>query len=204
MNKKIPRTEKLLQKSFRTSVRNFLVSTIFIAYSTILKMSKHLNNNSYKKFTIFEKAYSVITFNTFVIIGADVIYKENKLYYALYILFLLIGVLLIIRYWICPRCLYIMKHSDCRCMPYSLTIKIIKEYSSQPMNKMQTICSIIVIVGSAIIPQYWLIKNPKHFVVFWIFATLFYGSLPLYSCRKCFNSFCPFNTLKLIKKLTQP
>lgn len=154
------------------------------------------HNNSYKKFSSFEKAYARITFNAFFITGVYAIYKNNIIAGTSYILFVLIGILLIMRYWICPRCPHIEKYSDCLNLPYKGTVKIIKKYSSLPLNKTEKIYYILTLSGFAIIPQYWLAKNSKHLVIFWIFAILFYGGLLLHFCRKCLNTLCPLKIKK--------
>jgi hypothetical protein len=62
------------------------------------------------------------------------------------------------------------------------------------VDKMGFIAGTLVVV---LMPQYWLVKKPLLLALFWIICLPILATFPLYYCKKCRHTLCPFNCVKL-------
>jgi hypothetical protein len=145
-----------------------------------------------EKFPLFGKILMRIGFYGYIIIGAYSIFLVNTLWAFIYIGFILLGFTFGLLYCLCSHCPYPFKYSDCLFLPSGVVKKICK-FRSEPMNILEKIGFIIVIIGSVAIPQYWLFKNYLILIIFWIFCLPTLAGLMCYLCKRCHHLSCPFN-----------
>ena len=149
-----------------------------------------------KGFTIFEKVFAQLTFLGSVFVGAAAMAIENFLFGILYIFFAIIGInFFVMRYYTCPRCEQLWKHSDCLQFPVFLTKRIVSGYKDEPLTLVEKIIFLTIFVLLIIIPQYWLIQVPILFVLFWVCCLLWYMGQFFYFCKTCNIDSCPFYSI---------
>ncbi len=148
------------------------------------------NCESICKFSIKEKLYAQLSFNGGVIIGAYGLLQHSNTLAVIYLLYSYVGILLLMRYTVCPRCPHLHVAGDCLQLHPSLTKRIIAPNRKGPLNIYEKLLFVIVLYGILIIPIYWIASN----LVILILFLLFYGgmllSLWFYFCRDCKNTIC--------------
>ena len=141
-------------------------------------------------FSLKEKLYAQLSFNGGVIIGAYGLLQHSKTLAVLYLLYSYVGIFLLMRYTVCPRCPHLKIAGDCLQLHPSLTKRIISKNRTGPLNLNEKLLFVIVLYGILIMPIYWIASNPVVLTLF----LLFYGglllSLRLYFCRECRNTIC--------------
>jgi hypothetical protein len=113
-----------------------------------------------------------------------------------YLLYAYGGILLLIRYTICPRCPHLNKANDCVQLPAPMMKKIISSPRRGVLNRYEKILFVLVLYGNFMLPLYWLAAQP---IVLILFIALFGGhlvGLRLHFCRNCQNAICIQNRNK--------
>jgi hypothetical protein len=148
------------------------------------------NKNSIRKFTFREKFFAQFTYNAGVMIAAYGLYLKNASFGIGYLIGSYVGILLLIRYTICPRCPHLHVVNDCVNLPAPIMKKIISPKRNGSLSIYEKSLFIIVLYGTFIVPIYWLSSN---FVVLAAFLILYGGhllSLRLHFCKNCENKDC--------------
>ena len=150
------------------------------------------------KFTFIEKLVSQITFHGGIIIGTYGLYNFNKVYSLAYLLFSYIGIILFMRYTVCPRCPHILYGNDCVQLNPKFTRLIISNRKG-PLNVFEKVLFFTVLYGILVIPIYGLLANKVILISF----IITYGSCLLYLnfhlCKNCQNSVCKQNRNQSLK-----
>ena len=159
----------------------------------------HTNDiNSICTFTLREKIYAQFTFNAGVLTGAYGLFLKNKILAFFYLLYAYVGIFLLMRYTVCPRCPHLHEANDCVQLHPSLTKIIVSPKRKGPLTIFEKILFIMVLYGILILPIYWIYSNTIILVLF----LLFYGGqllgLHLHFCRNCQNRSCLQNRNKSI------
>ena len=75
------------------------------------------------KFSFLEKLYAYSTFNIGIFIAAYGLFIQNKTLAVIYLFYSYIGIFLLMRYTVCPRCPHLLEANDCLNLPASITKK---------------------------------------------------------------------------------
>ncbi len=150
--------------------------------------------NVISSFSIGEKLYAQVTFHGGILIGAYGMLLNSTALGLAYLIYAYIGILLLMRYTVCPRCPHLLVAQDCVQLHPKLTQKIISPNHKGPLNLYEKVIFIMVLYGIFIFPIYWIISNTLIFILF----LLFYGGqllgLHLHFCPKCENKICIHNS----------
>lgn len=158
--------------------------------------------NSICTFTLKEKIYAQFTFNAGVLTGAYGLYLNNAILGISYLLYSYIGIVLLMRYTVCPRCPHLHAANDCLQLHPSIAKIIVSPKRKGPPNLFEKILFVMVIYGILILPIYWIYSNTLILVLF----LLFYGGqllgLHLHFCLECQNGSCIQNRNKNLIELS--
>ena len=157
---------------------------------------KTTNCESICKFSLKEKLYAQFSFNGGIIIGAYGLLQHSRTLAVLYLLYSYVGIILLMRYTVCPRCPHLKVAGDCLQLHPSLTKKIISPNRKGPLNRHEKFLFVTVLYGILIIPLYWIASNLFVLIPFLILYGGLLLSLLLYFCRYCRNTVCIQNQYK--------
>ena len=151
-----------------------------------------MNQNCKDKLTFSakEKIVAAIPFNLSILIGAYGLYLTNWVLTAIYLTFAYIGVLVMMRYTICPRCPHLLEGNDCLNMPASLVKKLIAKNRTGPLNIYEKTLHRTVNYGMLLIPVYWLIPYLYLLIPFLVFYFIGQATFFFHFCRHCENEVC--------------
>ena len=152
-------------------------------------MSEEYPNCVVSTFSIKEKLFAQLTYNAGVIVAAYSLFLNHPSL-ASYLLYAYLGILLVVRYTICPRCPHLNLAVDCLQLPACIMKRIISPKRKGPLNLPEKILLPIVLYGTFILPLYWISSN-RYVLV--LFVLLFGGhllGLQLHFCRNCENVNC--------------
>jgi hypothetical protein len=147
-------------------------------------------------FSLFDKIFMGAGFYAVTGIGMMGIYLESITWGIIYTGFLVLGFLVLLGYGLCSHCPYPYKHSDCLFPPFGQLFKKMYKYRPGPLTVIDKLAFFAIMGGIVVIPQYWLFKNDTLLSIFWICCVPTYAGFLFYECRKCRNSYCPFNLIK--------
>jgi hypothetical protein len=146
--------------------------------------------NSIGTFTFKEKFFAQFTYNAGVMIAAYGLYLNNARLGIGYLIGAYIGIVLLVRYTICPRCPHLHVANDCANLPAPIMKKIVSPNRKGPLNMSEKSLFIIILYGTFLLPIYWLSSN----IIILILFIIFYGghllSLRMYFCKNCANTSC--------------
>jgi hypothetical protein len=143
-------------------------------------------------FTITEKILLPGLWYVYVAIGAYAIFAESITWGLIYLAFCTFGFFVGILYTLCAHCPYPYEYSDCLFFPHKF-IKKLYRHRPGPLTMPDKTGLWISLLGTVILPQYWLLNNASLLILFWVFCIPAWASLPLYLCKKCRNFECPIN-----------
>ena len=152
--------------------------------------------NLAEKFPIRDSILMSVGFYGAVVIGIYGTYLESVLWAAIYVGFVIFGALVLFGYSLCAHCPYTYEHANCLFPPLGQIIRRIFKFRPQPMNTLDKIGPVLMMVGVIGIPQYWLFQNLIIFAIFWIFCLPTMVGLLVYECRRCRHLECPLNQVK--------
>jgi hypothetical protein len=160
------------------------------------------DSNDICKFTFKEKLYAQFTFNAGVLTGAYGLYLNNPMLGIAYLMYAYIGITLLMRYTVCPRCPHLHQANDCVQLHPSIAKIIVSTNRKGPMNIFEKLLFVMVLYGILILPIYWLASHPVILMLF----LLFYGGqilgLHLHFCKDCQNTSCFQNRNKNLIKVS--
>jgi len=168
-----------------------------------LLIVKKMNKKDVKSictFTLKEKIYAQFTFNAGVLVGAYGLFLNSTILGTAYLLYAYIGILLLMRYTVCPRCPHLHVANDCVQLHPSIAKIIVSPARKGPLNTFEKFLFVMVLYGILILPIYWIASDTVVLILF----LLFYGGqllgLHLHFCRDCQNQSCIQNRNKNLLK----
>ncbi len=147
-------------------------------------------------FTSYEKLSMRGGVVALVGVGALAIYRSDPLVAAGYLLFVVLGGLVVMYDSLCVYCPYPFKHSDCLFFPYQLVASVTM-MRTKPIPWFRNALSALVFFGIVAIPQYWLWGQWSLFGIFWALTVTGGIVVPLHFCRRCRHHRCPMSLVKL-------
>lgn len=146
--------------------------------------------NCASTFTFKEKLFAQFTYNAGVIVATYGLFLNNPSLAVAYLLFAYIGILLVVRYTICPRCPHLHEADDCVQLPAPIMKLIISSDRKGPLSITEKLLLPVVLYGTFMLPIYWIASNK---LVLLLFLMLFGGhllGLHIHFCQKCENTSC--------------
>ena len=144
-------------------------------------------------FSLKEKIFAQFSFNAGVLVGAYGVFLSNKILGIAYLLYSYIGIVLLMRYTVCPRCPHLHVANDCLQLHPSITKIIISPNRKGALSIIEKILFLIVLYGILLLPIYWIASK----TIILVFFLLFYGGLlltmHLHLCPNCQNKSCVQN-----------
>jgi hypothetical protein len=148
------------------------------------------DTHSTLSFSLAEKFYAQITFHGGILVGAYGLFLNSTALGIAYLLYAYIGIILLMRYTVCPRCPHLLVADDCVQLHPKLTKKIISPNHTGSLSLTEKIIFVSVLYGILILPIYWIASNTIILILF----LLLYGGqllgLHLHFCPKCENKIC--------------
>ncbi len=161
-----------------------------------------MNNFDYEKVKIENNKFNLkeitlmrVGYYGYQLVGFLAILKENLVLSILYLLFIIGGSFLVF-YCLCTHCPHQFMHGKCTFVPFGLQKKLFK-FKPRKMNVFEIIGHNLITKGAIIIPQFWLYKDLKLLIIFWILCLPTILRLSFYHCKKCQNYGCPFCSNKI-------
>ena len=147
-----------------------------------------------KGFSMGEKIFMGIGIYCSVLIGAYGISLESVSWSILYLVFVLLGMVVLFGYGLCSHCPYIFEeYSDCLFPPWGRIYRKLYKYRGAKLTATDKGFFFGVMLGIPLIPQYWLVHNLSILILFWLFFLPTAGGFLFYECRKCKHLGCPIN-----------
>lgn len=128
----------------------------------------------------------------FTIVGIYGIYKQTPLWALAYILYVIIGYSTVVIPWLCAHCPYPYKMSACLFMPAGFLRKFYAYRGPEPV-KARKIAANIIMAGTVIIPNFWLVNNVPLLIIFWLFGLPTLIAFPFHYCKHCRHFGCSLN-----------
>lgn len=148
------------------------------------------NEYSIQAFTLKEKIFSQFTYNAGVMVAAYGLYLNNPGLGIGYLVGAYIGIFLLVRCTICPRCPHLHTADDCVNLPAPVMKKIVSPNRKGPMTLFEKSLFLIVLYGTFILPIYWLTSNIIILTAFIILYGSHLLSLKMHFCKNCANKVC--------------
>ena len=142
------------------------------------------------KFTRTEKVVAALPFNVCILIGAYGLYLTSWMLTAAYLAFAYIGVIVMMRYVMCPRCPHLLVGNDCLNLPAPLVKRLIDKSRSGPLNAREKLLHRVVKYGMLVIPLYWLLPHLGLLIPFVALYFLGQATFALHLCKHCENEVC--------------
>ena len=144
--------------------------------------------NEMCRFTSYEKVIAAVPFNLSILVGAYGLYLTSWRLTVIYLLYSYVGVIIMMRYTICPRCPHLLENNDCLNLPPSLLKKIISSQRQGPLNVYEKLLHILVTYGMLVIPLYWLASRLYLLVPFVVLYIIGQCTFTFHFCKNCHNS----------------
>jgi hypothetical protein len=148
------------------------------------------NEKAIPEFTVGEKWFAQVTYNSGVMVAAWGLYLNNPKLGIGFLLGAYIGIFLLVRYTVCPRCPHLHTADDCVNLSASIMKKIVSMRRRGPLNAFEKSLFVIVLYGTFIFPIYWLSSNIPFLIAFIILYGGHLLSLKMHFCRNCENKSC--------------
>ena len=153
-------------------------------------------------FSLKEKLYAQFTFNAGVLVAAYGLYLDNPVLAVSYLLYSYIGIILLMRYTVCPRCPHLNVANDCVQLHPSIAKIIVSPTRKGPLNIFEKALFVMVMYGILILPIYWI---ASHTVILVLFLIIYGGQLlglHLHFCLDCQNQVCILNRNRNLVKMS--
>ncbi len=150
------------------------------------------------KFSLKEKIITQCGFHGGILIGAYGLYLSQS-YAITYLLFSYIGIGLLMRYTVCPRCPHLFDGNDCCQLQPQLAKIIVGKRNDRPMNIIEKSLWFVVLYGILIMPIYGLLSNTPYLVAFIAVYGGYLLYLKLHLCKNCQNKACMQNKNYLMR-----
>jgi hypothetical protein len=155
-----------------------------------------LNENLFPRFSLKEKLFAQITFNTGVMAAAYGLYLHHAGLGIGYLLGAYLGIFLLVRYTICPRCPHLLAANDCVNLSASIMKMIVASKRKGALSTFEKGLFVVVLYGIFIFPIYWLSSNTSILIAFIILYGGHLLSLRMHFCKNCMNKSCVQNRMK--------
>lgn len=154
------------------------------------------NQHSIGTFTFKEKIFAQLTYNAGVIIAAYGLYLNSISLGIVYLIGAYVGIFLLVRYTICPRCPHLHVANDCVNLPAPIMKKIVSPNRKGSLTIFEKSLFLIALYGTFIFPIYWLTSNIIILILFLILYGSHLLSLKMHLCKDCANKVCIQNKSK--------
>lgn len=145
-------------------------------------------------FSFWEKVWAQVSFFALGIAGTAGIIRADWPWVLPFLILYAYGVLgVVVRHLACPRCPHLYVYNDCLQAHPAVTRLFIKKQKQTPMSRKEKVLFIIIFLGIALYPLYWLRSQPVLLAVFLASMFAWYGGQFLYFCKRCRVKSCPFN-----------
>ncbi len=144
------------------------------------------------RFSFTEKLLMRTGWTGFMAVGAYGIYRQDPFWALLYVVFGILGFVLVVLPGLCAHCPYPYRYDTCLFQPPGL-LKTVYSYKGPRMSLQAKIAVGATLGGMAIFPNYWLIQDQLVLLVFWIIALPVLLAFPLHYCTRCRHAGCPMN-----------
>jgi hypothetical protein len=148
------------------------------------------NENLISKFTLKEKVFAQLTYNSGVLVAAYGLYLSHPGLGLGYLIGAYLGIFLLVRYTICPRCPHLHAANDCVNLSASIMKKIVSTRRRGPLNTFEKNLFAGVLYGTFIFPIFWLSSKPMLMLAFVILYGGHLLSLKMHFCKHCGNKSC--------------
>lgn len=148
-------------------------------------------------FSITDKVYMRTAIFGYLVVAMIAVYAENAVYGIIYTALALIH-LLVMLYTLCSHCPHVYVYHDCVFAPAGI-IRNIFQYRRQPMDRRDKSALMVMIGISILFPQFFLVKRPLLFGLFWLFVILMGLRFYAHLCKVCRNVSCPCNRVCVTK-----
>jgi len=135
-------------------------------------------------FSILDKIIIRFCFFGSIIIGTYSIFMVSNVWGVIYLAIIVSSLGIICRYSFCPFCPYPTQYSDCLFIPAKFVKKIVRHRNGE-MTSSDKFISLIGFAIIAAIPQYWLLKDMKLFLLYWILLVPMIVRVSSYLCKRC-------------------
>jgi len=125
-------------------------------------------------------------------VGTIGIWRESPAAAVGYLLFALVGGLLVVYDFLCIYCPYPYKYSDCLFFPHQLLTRLVRRRASR-IHWSRKALFLATGGGLVLIPQYWLWGHWALLIGFWTLAGGLGLAFALHFCRRCRHGTCPLN-----------
>lgn len=147
-----------------------------------------------KGFSLAEKVYFQATLNIVVVLGAVGMLLQGAYLLAIgYLIFVLGGFILLMRYTVCARCPHLLEANDCVFLSASLAKEVVSKDTTGPLKWWERSILCVVPAGTVFGPIYWLMSSPLLLAGFVVAAVGCVLGLYMYLCKKCRTTVCPMN-----------
>ncbi len=147
---------------------------------------------------LFHGWISLIMMGTIVSIGFFEIFSNSIVYSALYLGVVIIG-LIIVLIAFCSKCK--CKDSSCRHIIFGIITRYLSKRMPGKYSFFDIFLTVIGLLSIIIFPQYWLIKSPFLFGLFWTTCIILFMEITFFICKKCENDYCPVKILGKTKEI---
>ena len=125
-------------------------------------------------------------------VGTIGICRESLAAAVGYLLFALVGGLLLVYDFLCVYCPYPYKYSDCLFFPHQFLTHVVGRRTGRIHWSRKTLF-LATVAGLVLIPQYWLWGHWGLLAGFWTLAAAIGLAFALHYCRRCRHGQCPLN-----------
>lgn len=122
-------------------------------------------------------------------IGTIGIYRESLVATAGYLLFALVGGLLLVYDFLCVYCPYPYEYSDCLFFPHHFLTGVVGRRTGRIHWSRKTLF-LATVAGVVLIPQYWLWGSWGLLAGFWTLAATIGLAFSLHYCGRCRHGRC--------------
>jgi cell division protein FtsL len=144
-------------------------------------------------FTTKEKVFAQFTYNAGVIVATYGLFLQNSALALTYFLFSYFGILMVVKYTVCPRCQYLNIGNDCVQLPASVMKILISPNRKGTMNLFEKFLLPTVLLSTLILPIYWISSNILILTIFLVFFGGHLLGLYIHFCPNCENKVCVQN-----------
>lgn len=155
-----------------------------------------MDKDSICTFTFREKIFCQFTFNAGVLVAAYGLFLNAYWLGLVYLLYSYIGIFLLLRYTICPRCPHLFKANDCVNLSAPVMKMIVSSKRKGPLNRYEKIIFVLVLYGVFILPIYWIASKSIILITFLILYGSHLLALHVHFCPNCSNKICMQNKSK--------
>lgn len=157
-----------------------------------IPLNTHRQCRLIDRFSMKEKVLMRGGWLGFMAVALYGIAKQDPFWASVYGTWCVLGFAVAVLPVICARCPYPSEFNTCLFLPPRL-LRAIYPYREGEMSLFGKISSFIALVGMAVIPFFWLIRDPLLLILYLAIGLPVWSVFPAYYCRRCRNFGCPAN-----------